>query len=390
MKKVMIVTLLIALIFAGLLLGPALVEYDGYVLVVMENGTLQLRVFGVLLLSIVLVVLGWLFSWLIRKTYNIISGSHNWLWSWSSKKRQQAFTNGLLALAAGDYLDAQKQLAKIENEDFDGLNLLASAEIELQLGNSDKARDYWHQASTFPKAFVASQLNLIRDHLSTGNTSQAQVLIDTFDDKQKKLKSVVQISAQTLAQSGHWKTLENNLPKWKRVLGKDYQTWREKASQGTFAEVASKEGAMQLKQNWKALPRLTRKDTAQQTAYVQQLLNQEMHIDAQSALVEFQKSGPVPSLVSLFRQLKSRHPESAIKLIEGWLKKDELNTELYSVLGQIAFNSDDLVLAEKALAKAIKLGNKKQDLLLMASIKERQQDSVGALEFYKESVVLKE
>jgi HemY protein len=43
-------------------------------------------------------------------------------------------------------------------------------------------------------------------------------------------------------------------------------------------------------------------------------------------------------------------------------------------------------LAEKALAKAIKLGNHQEDLVLMASIKESQDDQKQALQLYKQSM----
>ena len=209
MRKIILLTLLIFTVFLGLILGPIMVDYDGYVLVVMENGTLQLRIFGVLLLMFGLVIFTWLAFWLLRNLLRLFSGSRNWLWGWSSRKRQNAFTGGLLSLAAGDYQEAQKHLAKIEYEDFDGVNLLAAAEVEIQLQNPEKARQLWEHATEYPKAVVAAKLNLIRHYLSLGDTQQAQTLVNSFDEKQAKLKSVVVVSAQTLAQSGKWQELDN-------------------------------------------------------------------------------------------------------------------------------------------------------------------------------------
>lgn len=386
MRKVVLLIIVFAVIFTGLILGPALVEYDGYVLVVMEHGTLQLRVFGVFLLLFGFFIVGWIFLWLIKNALRMFSGSKSWLWSWSSRKRQNAFTEGLLALASGDYQDAQKQLARIEQEDFDGVNLLAAAEVELQLGNPAKAYDLWQQATSFPKALLAAKLNLARHCLAQNDTKQAQEIIDSFDDKHKKLKSVVVLAAQALAQSGRWQELESKLPKWKKVLGPEYPIWQQKASQGSFAEIASKEGALQLKQSWNEKPRAVKKDPAQQSAYVQQLLAQQMFSDAQEALSEFQKAGPHPMLLPLMRQLKVKNPANSIKLLEKWIKADDLNAELYSILGELAFNSGELDLSEKALGKAINLNHDQHDLQLMAAIKEQQNDNKKALELYKESV----
>ncbi len=77
---------------------------------------------------------------------------------------------------------------------------------------------------------------------------------------------------------------------------------------------------------------------------------------------------------------------ASIKKLEAWLKQDSLNVELLSALGHIAFNANDKQLAEKALAKAIKLGNRREDLALMASITESQDDQKQALQLYKQSM----
>ena len=164
------------------------------------------------------------------------------------------------------------------------------------------------------------------------------------------------------------------------------QELMQQASKGSFAEIASKDGAAELKQNWLAQPRATRKDPAQQAAYVQQLLDQGMFADAEKILIESQKSGPNALLVPLFKQIKLPNPAASISKLENWLKHDELNVDLLSALANVANHAGDKVLAEKALAKAIKLDNRQEDLLLMASIKESQHDDSHALQLYKQSL----
>ena len=203
---------------------------------------------------------------------------------------------------------------------------------------------------------------------------------------QKNQTTVLKLWAQALGQAGKWQELKDKLKTWKKALGDDYPILMQQASKGSFAEIASKEGASQLKLNWQSLPRATRKDPAQQAAYIQQLIDQGMHSDAQQALVEYQKTEPQPLLVPLFKQVKLPNPAASIKKLEGWLKQDDMNVELLSTLGQLAFHANDLVLAEKALGKAIKLGNQQQDLLLMAQLKESQQQEHQALELYKQSM----
>jgi HemY protein len=114
------------------------------------------------------------------------------------------------------------------------------------------------------------------------------------------------------------------------------------------------------------------------------LLDQGMHSDAQTLLVEWQKRGPNSSLFPLFTQLNIPDSSPSLRLLESWIKKDDKNIELYSTLGQVAFNSGDDVLAEKALLKATKMASRKEDLLLLSAISERQHDTATALQLYKE------
>ncbi|WP_299075067.1 heme biosynthesis HemY N-terminal domain-containing protein [uncultured Paraglaciecola sp.] len=378
---VVLVILLITVVVAAMVF-----DNSGYVLVEFNGWVVEMNVWS-LSLSLIAIFVGLMFFNLgVKATLAAASGSKNWIGNWGNRKKQKAFTAGLIALAETQYLVARDHFKKIENEDFDGINLLAAAEAELHLGQPQQARGYWRMATTYDKAALAANLCLIRDALQQHQASEALVLIQALSEKQQGQAPVVKLWAQALGQAGKWQELKDKLKGWKKVLGDDYAAIMQQASKGSFSEIASKEGATQLKQNWQTLPRSTRKDPAQQAAYIQQLIEQGMHADAEHALVEYQSSAPHPLLVPLFKQIKLPNPAAAIKKLETWLKKDDLNVELLSALGHIANNANDKVLAEKALSKAIKLGNRQEDLRLMASIKESQDDQSQALQLYKKSI----
>lgn len=380
-----ILALFIGLLIA-VLVGSLIFDDKGYVFIEFSDWIIEMNVFSMAIMAILTLVGLLLLSWVVKKLFMLFSGSKNWLGNWGSRRKKNAFTNGLIALAENNYLEARKQLASIEQEDFDGLNLLAAAEAEVQLAQPQRARENWRLAATFPKSALAANMSLIRDHLQHQQASDALVIIGEMSEKQKSQPVVLRLWAQALAQAGKWQELKDRLKGWKKPLGEDYAHFMQAASKGSFAEIASKQGAQQLKENWQSLPRATRKDPAQQAAYVQLLLDQGMHQDAEQALVEYQKDGPHPLLLPLFKQLSLPNPAPAIKKLENWLKHDDMNVELLSTLGHLAYHAKDYSLAEKALAKAIKLGNRQEDLRLMASIKEDQQDEHQALQLYKQSL----
>ena len=386
MRRTLYISLFLLTVICGLLLGPQFLEYDGYILIVMEHGTLQLSVFGFLLSVLGIALGGWLLVVLTRTLLNLASGSSKWLSGFKGRKQKQALTNGLAQLFSGDYQGAKTSLGKIQKADFDGVNLLAAAQAELQLGNPQQARELWFAASEFKPSHIAAYVSLCKHDIANGQSERALQTIAELPEQDQQDPMLIRVWAQALEASNKWHLLKEKLPAWKKALGKEYPIWQNKAAKGEFAEIASKEGAIELKKNWQNSARSVKKDPAQQAAYIQLLIEQGMHNDAEALLIDYQKKGPDPLLVNLFRQLRLANPASTLKTLEKWIKQDDTNAELYSILGSVAYYAKDYILAEKALSKAIKLEQNHRDILLLANIKEAQHDEHQALVLYKKTL----
>jgi HemY protein len=388
MKSFIRICMVFVVLLILLVVSAMIFDDRGYVYVEFSGYFIEMNVMSLAITIILIFVSLLLLTWLVNLILNVTSNSRAWFGGLGSRKKQKAFTNGLIALAENNYLAAKDSFAKIENDDFAGINLLAAAQVEVQLGQPQKAHALWRKAASIDSSSLAANLCLIRDALQQGQTDNALALIDSLNDKQRNQTLIIKLWAQALADAGKWQELKEKLPSWKKALGEDYDLMMQQASKGNFAEIASKEGGAKLIESWLASARSIRKDPGQQAAYIQQLIDQGMHSEAEKALVEFQKSEPQPLLVPLFKQIKLPNPSAAMKKLEGWLKYDENNVELLSTLGHLAYHAKDMILAEKALSKAIKLGNRQQDLRLMAALKESQQDNQQALALFKQSVVI--
>ncbi|GGD70132.1 heme biosynthesis HemY N-terminal domain-containing protein [Lacimicrobium alkaliphilum] len=387
--------IILAILLAGLIAGPYLIGQKGYVLIALGHWTVEMSVIslGLMLIGAILAFL--LLEWLIKRILTLATGSRQWLGNWGERRRRKAFSEGLIALEENNLAEAEKQLARVDSDRFSGLNLLLAAQVALRFGQADKAREKWTQALDYPSCVLAARLHLSELALAQHNPAQALALLGELDDKQQHHPQVAAVWARALAASGKWRVLQEKLANWKKVLGKDaYQQWMYSAAQGILAEVASKEGANQLKIYWQQLPRIQRQNPAYQAAYIQQLLAQRMDSDAEQLLVDWQKKGPHALLLPLFRELKLPNPVKAVRALEGWLKTDEKNAELLSVLGQLSAHAGDLPLAEKALTKALHLRpdhkESQQDRLRLARVKELQQDDKQALSLYKKSLAVRE
>ena len=375
------------LLAGGMWFGPWISANKGYVLIALGNTVIELTLIA-LILALVLSGLGlWIALRGLRLVYTVVSRSRGWLVRRQRHKIDQAFKQGMLALAIGDTDRAKIQLTEAEGGDFSGINLIALGGIAAHAGQLDAAVDYYHRALGIPESKVVASIKLSEHYCAQRDVHSALQVLSDLDEQASQQAVVIIAKAKALAQQGNWATLADKLEEWKKHLLKDvYLHWRETAAHGVYAEIASKQGANQLKAMWQSQSRKIRLNVANQAAYVRQLLAQGMYQDAETALVQFQKKSPVPELLPLFREIKLPNPAAALKLLEGWLQIEADNTAVLSVLGSVAAGCGENSLAEQVLRKALAIRHDRDDMLLLAKVKENQQQPQAALTLYKQSL----
>lgn len=386
MRRLLIIIALIIALLAALIVAPQVVGDKGYVLISMGTFIIEMTVVSLAISLVVAVLLAWVLLKIVGVIKGWLTGSRRWFGHLSRKKRQRSFYRGVQAYAQGELAQARKYFEQSLEGDFDGANLLLAAQVAYDLGDQNRASELLDHASDYERCAVPARVQQARMLLSADKPEAALAALDKLDEKQATEKPVIQLKADCLARSGQWQTIQTQLPQWRKVLKKDAVPLAQRAAKGKFSELASKQGANALKQYWAELPRKKRHDEAFRAAYVEQLIEQGMHQDAEECLVEWQSHGPEPTLMPFFKALRMPNPAASIKLLESWIKKDETNRQYYSLLGHVAFNANDLNLAERALLKAVKLKETREDLMLLARISERQQDHAKALTFYKQSM----
>jgi len=386
MKWLVIALSIVAVFIIALIVGPMILGDKGYVLISLGNSAVEMTLISFVIISGLTLAGIYITVKLVLWLASLITGSHRWFGALGERKRKRAFYNGLQLMAAGDLDNAQRALNDTTNGDFEGINYLASAQIAFTHGDLQKARYFLAQAADFENAKVAAAVMNARIDASDNKHAEALEQLNELDEKASENHQVIKLKATLLAELGQWQVLQENLNGWRKALPKkDFTVWSQRIAKGKFAEIASKQGAVELKAYWDSLPRKIRHDDAYRAAYIQQLLDQGMHADAQALLVDWQKRGQNAVLFPLFNQLNLPDASPSLRLLESWIKQDSENVALYSTLGQVAFNAGDDVLAEKALLKATKIASRKEDLLLLSAISERQHDTATALQLYKDS-----
>lgn len=385
MKRLLLRLLFVAIVVFTLIVAPSLIGQKGYVLITAGNWVIETNLVASGIMLIGLSTGLWLLIWLYKRFAGAFVGSKVWFGSRRTRKQQMLYEQGLQALYTGNFEGAEKKLSQTVDGDFAGMNYLALAKTQMKLTNTNAFERYIALAKNIEKTFDTALVLEVDYALQNNQAAHAVSLLQPHEAKLKQSPALTQRYARALAQNGEWQALDTKLKQWKSQLGDEYALWSKQIAKGKLSEIASRQGAHQLKQSWTELNRRQRNEASYQAAYVEQLLAQGMHSDAQNVLIDSQKKGPKAELIPLFKQLRMPNPTTSIKQLEAWIKLDAENPTLYSTLGHLAYNSGDTILAEKALSKAVMLESSKSDLQLLAKISEDNNDTAHALALYKQS-----
>jgi HemY protein len=374
---------LLVVLFIALLFGHTLIDQEGMVIIAFPETVIELSMISAVIIIFFAVVGFWIISWAVKRLFALLSGSRNWFGSFSKRQQNKAFHRGLHAYLVGDFEHAMAQLKKSFGGDFSGTNYMLAADIDARINQGKNTDVLLAQAQVDTSTSHSASLKQAQLALIDQQAQKALDALNELSDKEQKQSMAVQLRLQALAKLNRWTEVKDLVAENKKVVGDDHLTWTQRATHGEFAELASKQGANALKERWQNLSRSARKDLANQVCYVQLLIDQGLSSDAEKELIEFAKKKEHDAFWGLFKQLKHSQPAQAIRFIEQQIKKQPQRAILYSVLAHLAFNSQDLNLAKRAIDKALEIEGNESDLLLLAAILEQEQAYQEANQLYK-------
>lgn len=383
-RLVILLAVLLLAVILGMTWGTEFIQNRGYVLITRNDWKIEMNI-----LSFALVVLAFYFiTWFVFRVIGTLLAMGNWsLGYWQSKgvkKQENALTQGLQAYSVGQYDVAEKCLSSIEPSRFGGAHLLLLSDIAHKNNDSQKQSDILSKAEALATTRNSALVVKAKQAMDIADFVTARQCLTQLPEKEQRSPLVIQTLAQSYALAGEWKQLQANLPTWKKSLSKSqYIELEKQAELGRYAELASKEGINELIAVWESAGRKVKKSVVHQLAFVQQLLDQGMHEQAQTYLVTWQPKQPVPQLLPMFAKLKLKNPNAALAKLEDWLKQTPESVELLSVLAKVAFTAEDYDLSEKVINKILQLNPHAPESLLLAQIKERQKNTDMALTLYK-------
>lgn len=344
------VLLLLLVVSAATLLGLAVAEHSGYVLIAWKG----LRYESSLWVFLLLLALAWgLFvgvRWLVR----VLLASGGVVNPWSrrnrGKRQQLAADKGLLDLIEGRWERAVRHLSlAAEGERQPLMYYLGAARAAYKLGRVEEGEALLEKAlRSQPQAELAVALTHAELQRERGDLDGALETLQAMRERHPRHHAVLEQLQRTLVERGDWAALLDLLPELRKsrvVEGEalaelERKAWIDRLQRAGEQGLEQGELALQpLTAAWQQLSSAQRQDAELLLAYARQLRALGAQEEAEEVLRKALKQGYDERLVRLYGQLRGRDPARQLQTAEALLNQHPQAPQLLLALGRLSLQN---------------------------------------------------
>ncbi|MBZ2170307.1 MULTISPECIES: heme biosynthesis HemY N-terminal domain-containing protein [Marinobacter] len=353
MIRVLLILLVALLIGTGLALG---LQYDlGYIRVSFGNYLVETNFWVGLGLLVVITLLIQLFIGLVRRMGRSGGAVKGWLSRGNKRRAQRRTTNGLLALAEGNWPRARKLLTtSANNADTPLINYLAAAQASFECGDYDGVEELLRRAfESTPGSDMAVGITQAQLQLAGNRYEQALATLVRLRKQSPNHPFVLKLLKSTYLKLEDWKELARLLPELKKhdVLPESEfhelqrQVWHnllETAAEECRKRRQDDPGASlePLTRLWDELPGYLRRDEHTIKDYARLLANLGDEAQTETLLRKVLRNHWSDELINLYGRIEGQNPDEQLIMAEQWLKDRPNNPELLLALGRLSLRNE--------------------------------------------------
>jgi HemY protein len=346
--------LLIVLLVAAMLLGPALINNPGYIKIVLAGKVLEMTVLGIVVMLLAAAVTLWLISVLLRKLLRLQHVSFNFLRWRRQRKAQQSYELGLQAYAKQQWLLASQHLAKACTDDFmHSEKRLLAAYAAFYAGNVGQANSFIEALPANSSSALFVQADLL---MQQGQAAQACALLADKISADTDDKGLGQLYLFALQQAGQWQQLLQMVPLALKQHWFDKDKWqlqRFNIYPAAISQLSQQQHFDETADYWQNLPAKERKSTAANIGRAWAMAQSGQNEAAEKLLLSHLKLAELPQLLPYIRQIPlGRSVLKLRKQVQHWLHEYSSNGYLYALLAYLAQQEGEPEQAELAMHKA--------------------------------------
>ena len=381
--------LLLVIIGAAMVCGPLLAGNKGYVLIAIGDYTIEMTVISAGILALLLYGVLWCSERLLVRLFHIKGSTRRWFTERRRRKARERTLAGTLALAEGQFRQAETLMRKsAPDSDQALLNYLSAAEAAQAQGQTERRDAYLQQAAEqHPRASLAVSLIRARLLLRQQQYPEAEQLLQRLDQAHPQHPVIQQLLKECYLALGHWSQLLALLPqlsKRKQVGADELQQLQQQIYPPLFAERAASAGRDGVMALWQELPRTLRQDAPTQAAAATALIGLGDETQAQEILLEGVRRSPSPSLLAVVPQLQQPAPKLLAQLQKSE-QSAEPSADLLQAIGILLLRQREMERAQAYLERAVSLHPQATAYRALAELMEQQRLFEKANFYYRQS-----
>ena len=341
--------ILFAVIVVAALIGVAISEHSGYVLIAYQNFRYESSLWATLALLVVI----WLVVFLLRALFNLLTASGGVVNPWSrynrSRRVQLAIEHGQMDLAEGRWASAQRHLQRAaEAERQPLLYYLGAARAANEQGRYEDCDNLLERAlERQPQAELAIALSHAQLQQDRGDIDGALVTLQAMHDRHPHNAQVLRQLQRLYQQRGDWSSLIRLMPELRKdkvlppseLAELERRAWGENLTLAAQRGEEGEAGLQSLNKAWQQLTSAQRQEPPLVLAYAEQLRQLGADAEAEEVLRTALKRDYNSHLARLYGLLRGRDPARQLQTAEGWLKSHPDDPSLLLTLGRLCLQS---------------------------------------------------
>lgn len=343
--------LLFIAIAAAALIGIAVAQHAGYVLIAYQNFRYESSLWATLALLVIILLV----VYLIRGLITLLTTSGDVVNPWSRRNRsrrvQLAIEQGQMDLAEGRWASAQRHLHRAAEADPQPLlYYLGAARAANEQGRYDECDTLLERAlERQPQAELAIALSHAQLQQDRGDTDNALVTLQAMYARHPHNPQVLRQLQRLHQQRGEWPEVVRMLPELrkdkvlppKELAELERRAWGENLTLAAWQPTDEGEvaGLASLDTAWKGLTSAQRQEPQLVLAYAEQLRRLGADAQAEEVLRAALKRDYHSHLARLYGLVRGTDPSKQLQAAEGWLKQHPDDPSLLLSLGRICLQS---------------------------------------------------
>jgi HemY protein len=341
-----------AVIIVAALVGLAISEHAGYVLISYDSFRYESSLWATLALLLAV----WFVLWLIRGLLGLLMASSGVVNPWSNRNRsrrvQTAIEQGQLDLAEGRWASAQRHLHRAaEAERQPLLYYLGAARAANEQGRYEDSDALLERAlERQPQAELAIALNHAQLQVDRGDSDGALTTLQAMQQRHPHNAQVLRQLQRLYRQRGEWSEVIRLMPELRKdkvlpaqeLAELERRAWGENLSLAAYreqTEEADLTGLPALDKAWQQLSSAQRQEPTLVLAYAEQLRRLGADAQAEEALRACMKRDYNTHLARLYGLVRGSDPARQLQTAEGWLKNHPDDPGLLLTLGRLCLQS---------------------------------------------------